>query len=112
MAQRCGRPRQRACPSARSASGSVLSVEMHRKFEAASDGANQNVLGPGSGSVISPQEAALLTRWAYTDPAAASLWPADPAGGNESEMRSAFDLQSWVDAYNTAHPNAPISLNQ
>lgn len=77
------------------------------------DGANQNVLGPGAQSVISPREAALLTRWAYTDPAAASLWPADPApGGKVSDMRPAFDLNKWVNAYNAAHPNAPISLNQ
>jgi len=29
-----------------------------------------------------------------------------------SDLRPAFELQTWVDAYNTAHPDAPICLNQ
>ncbi len=65
---------------------------------------------------LSPQDLSALIRWAYSaTPDAPAPWatPATDPQGNGVPFGSDpshFDLSTWVELYNQAHPAAPISL--
>lgn len=65
---------------------------------------------------MSPTDLASLVRWAYSgDSETSQPWgmPATDAAGNPvpfGDDASHFELAKWVELYNQAHPDAPISM--
>jgi hypothetical protein len=73
------------------------------------------MLGGGvSSGRISPRDAAKLHRWAFNDgQATPPPWGNDPEkakDGNHFTSIADFRLRNWVTAYNEAHPNDPIAI--
>lgn len=65
---------------------------------------------------ISPRDAVKLHRWAFNDgQAKPPPWGNDPAkaaDGTHFTAMSDYRLSTWVAAYNAAHPNEAIALNE